>query len=46
MVCGWKKDDVALGENDESGDGATQTELVDIWMEHPIPNSNQTKVVD
>ena len=45
MVCGRKKDDVTLDENDECGDGATQTELVDIWMEHPIPNSNQIKVV-
>ena len=44
MVCGWKKD-VTLSENDENGDGATQTELVDKWMENPNPNSNQIEVV-
>ena len=32
-------------ENDEGGNGATETELVDKWMEHPNPNSNQNKVV-
>ena len=31
--------------NDENGDGATQTELVDNWMENPNPDSNQIKVV-
>ena len=44
MVYGWKKD-VTLSENDENGDGATQTELVDNWMENPNPDSNQIKVV-
>ena len=45
MAYGWKKD-ATLTENDENGDGATQTELVDNWMENPNPDSNQIKVVN
>ena len=36
---------MTLSENDENGDGATQTELVDNWMEYPNPDSNQIEVV-
>ena len=46
MVFGWNNDDLAIHENDEGSNGATQTNLVvDERNTFPIQKSIQNQVV-